>query len=54
MMPIPVGYDTYLKMAFGDYMKLPPKDKQVPKHEAVKVDVNNSYNKYKGKYYCVK
>ena len=54
MMPIPVGYDTYLKMAFGDYMQLPPKDKQIPKHEAVKVDVNNSYKKYKGKYYCVK
>lgn len=54
MMPIPIGYDTYLKMAFGDYMKLPPKDKQIPKHEAVKIDIDNSYKKYKGKYYCVK
>ena len=24
-MPIPVGYDAYLKTAFGDYMT-PPKD----------------------------
>ena len=27
-MPIPVGYDTYLKMAFGDYMTMPPEEKR--------------------------
>ena len=50
-MPIPVGYDIYLKTAFGDYMTPPPKDKQVPHHDSVIVDMENSYLKYKGKYY---
>lgn len=52
-MPIPVGYDTYLKMAFGDYMALPPEENQIPSHDGVCVDVHNSYKKYKGKYYPV-
>lgn len=26
------GYDSYLKELYGDYMKLPPKDKRVPTH----------------------
>ena len=51
-LPIPVGYDRYLKMVFGDYMKMPPKDKQVPHHDACFCDMNNSYKIYKGKYYC--
>lgn len=34
-MPIPVGYDTYLTIAFGDYMKLPPKNKRKPHHDLV-------------------
>ena len=50
-MPIPVGYDIYLKTAFGDYMTPPPKEKQVPHHDAVIVDMENSYLKYKGEYY---
>lgn len=53
LMPVPVGYDQYLRMAFGDYMQLPPKDERVPKHDAVFVDLNNSYKEYKGIYYCV-
>lgn len=53
LMPVPVGYDQYLRMAFGDYMQLPPKDERVPKHDAVFVDLSNSYKKYKGIYYCV-
>lgn len=30
--PIPVYADEYLKIRFGDYMKLPPKEKQVSHH----------------------
>ncbi|MGN0565796.1 MAG: phosphorylcholine transferase LicD [Candidatus Limousia pullorum] len=50
-MPIPQGYDVYLRTAFGDYMKLPPKEKQKPHHDAIFTDLNNSYKKYKGVYY---
>ena len=50
-MPIPQGYDVYLRTAFGDYMKLPPKENQKPHHDAIFIDLNNSYKKYKGVYY---
>lgn len=52
-MPVPVGYDEYLKIAFGDYMTMPPEDKQQPHHDIVYGDVHNSYKQFKGKYYCV-
>ncbi len=52
-MPVPVGYDRYLTIAFGDYMKMPPKEKQKPHHDTLFLDVNNSYKKYKGICYCV-
>lgn len=52
LMPIPVGYDEYLKMAFGDYTKEPPKEKQIPHHDVVFCDIENGYEKYKGIYYC--
>lgn len=51
MLPLPVGYDTYLHMAFGDYMKLPPVESQKPSHDGICVDLENSYTKYKGIYY---
>lgn len=38
--PIPQGYDTYLKMAFGNYMELPSEDKQVPHHDLVALDLD--------------
>lgn len=28
----PIGYDEHLKKTFGDYMKLPPKEEQIAKH----------------------
>lgn len=51
-MPIPVGYDEYLRIAFGDYMKMPPKEKQKAHHDLVFADIHNSYKDYKGIYYC--
>lgn len=49
-MPIPVGYDPYLKKAFGDYMTLPPEDKQKPHHDIILVDTERSYKEVlKGK-----
>lgn len=53
MMPIPQGYDAYLKIAFGDYMKLPPKEKQMAHHDVIICDLDNSYKHYKGRYYCL-
>ncbi|MCR0206923.1 LicD family protein [[Clostridium] innocuum] len=53
-MPIPIGYDDYLKIAFGNYMTMPPIEKQEPHHFVEFCDVNSSYKKYKGIYYCKK
>lgn len=33
LFPVPVGYDTYLRALYGDYMQLPPKEQQVTNHE---------------------
>ncbi len=33
--PIPVSYDKILTACYGDYMKLPPEDKQHPIHDIV-------------------
>ncbi len=52
-MPIPVGYDIYLKMAFGDYMQLPPVEKRVCHHEFEFMDMENSYKIYRGIKYFV-
>ena len=38
------NYDKYLTHIFGDYMKLPPKEKQVPGHFEI-LDLNTSYIK---------
>ena len=51
-MPIPTGYDDYLRIAFGDYMELPPEEKQIPHHEIIFLDLENGYKKYKGMKYC--
>lgn len=33
----PVGFDQYLKYAYGDYMKLPPEDKRENRHAIVEL-----------------
>lgn len=50
-MPVMNGYDAYLKSVWGDYMKLPPEEDRVAKHNTVFIDLDNSYKKYRGKYY---
>ncbi len=32
-MPMPSGYDSYLTGYYGDYMKLPPKEQRVARHQ---------------------
>lgn len=46
-LPIPAGYDEYLKSAFGDYMSLPPQNERINSHDIVFIDLNNSSDKYK-------
>ena len=52
-MLVPADVDSYLRISFGDYMQLPPEEDQVARHNAVFIDLNNSYTKYKGIHYCV-
>ncbi len=51
-LPIPIGYDTYLTMAFGDYLTPPPLSQRVCHHEYECLDLEHSYRIYKGKRYC--
>lgn len=53
-MPLMVGYDSYLKSVFHDYMQLPPEKARIPKTEAVYINLEVGYENFKGKYYCVK
>ncbi len=46
--------EAYCTAMYGDYMALPPKEKQVVRHHTEYIDLNESYKKYKGIYYCVK
>ena len=46
--PIPVGYDAYLTMAFGNYMSVPPKEKQKPHHDTLFSDINAHCDTYRG------
>lgn len=43
---VPVGYDRYLKMDFGDYMELPPVEQRVSNHSLEIIDLHKSYKDY--------
>lgn len=43
---IPIGFDEILKNTYGDYMKLPPKEKQISHHYSDIIDTKKSYKKY--------
>ena len=51
--PIPVGYDAYLRRIFGVYMQLPPEEGRVAKHDVVYANLNEPFEKYRGIHYCV-
>ncbi len=51
-MPVMAGYHRYLSLIWGDYMKLPPLEQRVAKHDAVYIDLENPYTMYKEIYYC--
>ena len=52
-MPVPQDCDLYLRILYGDYMKLPPIEERKPRIECVCLDLNKSYLEYKGVYYPV-
>ena len=54
MASVPSNAEAYCKAMYGDYMALPPKEKQVVRHHTEHIDLNEPYTKYKGVYYCVK
>jgi len=41
----PVGYDEYLTSLYGNYMELPPIDKQISHHDYY-LDLNTPYREY--------
>ena len=43
--PAPIGYDLWLKAFYGDYMKLPPKEKQVSQHKFKAYYIGEKYEK---------
>lgn len=51
--PVMAGYKTYLTKIWGDYMKLPPVEERVAKHDTVYVSTTEPYTKFRGIYYCV-
>ncbi len=36
---IPSGWNPYLTQVYGDFMKLPPKDRQIPEHSDMEIKI---------------
>lgn len=47
-MPAPIGFDKYLKTAFGDYMTPPPEAERKPHHDILLVDTEIGYRELLG------
>lgn len=47
----PTQPEAYLSKRYGDFMKLPPEEQQVPHHDYVFMSVQEPFTNYKGKYY---
>ena len=50
---IPYDAEEYCSKVYGNYMEFPPPEKRKVQHNTVLIDLENSYTKYKGQYYCV-
>lgn len=46
--PISAEYDPLLKILYGDYMRLPPVEQRVVKQHAILIDLERSYEAYRG------
>jgi lipopolysaccharide cholinephosphotransferase len=46
----PEDYDAYLKHIYGNYMEMPPVEKQIPNHSFKFVDLELPYEEYDGEY----
>ena len=44
--PIPLQYNIYLTQMYGDYMKLPPIEKQVTNHANEVIDLHKGYREH--------
>ena len=52
MATVPSDAEAYCKAMYGDYMSLPPEEKRAVRHHTEYIDLKESYQKYKGIYYC--
>ncbi|MDR1240712.1 MAG: LicD family protein [Oscillospiraceae bacterium] len=41
LVPLPYDYDKYLKIVFGEYMKLPLKEERIPHHDIIFMDLSH-------------
>ncbi len=49
--PVPILAEEYLKLAFGDFRKLPPYELRVPEHKANFIDLARPYSEYRNTLY---